>query len=61
MIQKNQQKNQKNNSFKQIFIGLVGIMFFIPAFSMAALDPNLNLAEICENSNLLDQKEQEFS
>ena len=61
MTQKNQQKNQKNNSLTRIFIGLAGIMFFIPAFSMAALDPSLNLAQICEDASLLDQKEQEFS
>lgn len=36
-------------------------MFFIPAFSMAALDPNINLTEICENTSVLDQKETEFS
>ncbi|MDD3046165.1 MAG: hypothetical protein PHH88_00625 [Candidatus Pacebacteria bacterium] len=61
MIKKKQKKNQKNNRLIKYFIGLAGIMFFIPAFSMAALDPNINLTEICENASVLDQKENEFS
>ena len=55
-------KNQKNNiNIIGNIIGLVGIMFFIPAFSIAALDPNINLADVCENTNALDQKEVELS
>jgi len=61
MIKKLQKKNQKNNRLIKYFIGLAGIMFFIPAFSMAALDLNINLTEICENASVLDQKENEFS
>lgn len=55
---KNQKKNKK---IKRILFGLVGILFFIPAFSMAALDPSIRLDQVCENINLIDQKEKELS
>ncbi|MDD4661966.1 MAG: hypothetical protein PHG24_01650, partial [Candidatus Pacebacteria bacterium] len=54
-------KNQQNRNLIKYFIGLVGIIFFIPAFSIAAIDPNIDLTQICENSTVLDQKESEFS
>lgn len=59
MKKKNQKKNKKN--IINLFIGMVGIMFFIPTFSMAELDPNIDLVSICENSTNLDQKEKELS
>ena len=60
MKKKNQKKKQKKNNLN-ILLGLVGIIFFIPAFSIAALDPSIDLTQICESSAILDEKEREFS
>ncbi|MDD4358265.1 MAG: hypothetical protein PHY30_00425 [Candidatus Pacebacteria bacterium] len=54
-------KNQKNKINLIGIIGMVGVMFFIPAFSIAALDPSINLVDVCENTASLDQKEKELS
>ncbi len=58
MKKKNQKKNKTN--IINLFIGMVGIIFFIPTFSMAELDPNINLVNVCENSENLEQKEKEL-
>ena len=38
----------------------MGIIFFIPAFSIAALDPSIDLTQICESSAILDEKKENF-